>query len=236
MPEESYIFQRDKHKVVACSYNKHYKYSLNESVLDIVTGETAYWVGFIMADGCISYNRRWPNSMPRLRINLKTSDIDHLRKLKTFLEYGGTIALRDNNRYCSLEISSSRLVSALEQYGVRERKSHTASVIGLNHNRHFWRGLIDGDGTLYLSKSRYPQLCLCGSETILTQFVDYVKETFPTIQKIAIRNRASIKQLAIAGRNAVLLVSHFYKNSPVVLERKWRIAQTIMSLETNSAA
>lgn len=204
------------------------KYSLNESAFEVVTEESAYWVGFIMADGCISRDKS-PDSR-RLRINLKFSDANHLQRLRSFLQYEGQVATRDNGRYCSLEINSARLVASLRRYGVVERKSCTASVIHLNTNLHFWRGLIDGDGTLYLYKNMYPALSLCGSEAILTQFADYVKTNFPALKRLSIRECRSIKQVAVAGHMAIALTRHFYGGCSIALERKLQIANTVMSL------
>jgi hypothetical protein len=231
MLEVSCIQEKNQGRPTKSLLESNRKYRLNEAAFEVITDEAAYWLGFIMADGCISYEYRYSHpSSPRLRINLSPCDMGHLQKLKDFLGYEGIIALRDNGRYCALEITSSQLVESLAQYGVVERKSRTASVMELNNNLHFWRGLIDGDGTLYLSKYMYPSLSLCGSENILNQFVDYVKNNFPEIQKISIRKCASIKQLSIAGEKAITLTKHFYLNCPVALDRKWRKAEIIMNL------
>jgi hypothetical protein len=206
------------------------KYTLNEGAFEVITEESAYRIGFIMADGCISRDRT--SDCRRLRINLKTSDAHHLWRLRNFLQFEGPVAVRDNGRYCALEINSARLATSLRQYGVIEKKSRRASVIHLDTNVHFWRGMIDGDGTLYLSKNMYPTLSLCGSEIILGQFVAYVRTIFPSI-KISIRKRASIKQLAVAGQKAIILTRHFYGDCSIALDRKLQLAKTIMSLCPN---
>lgn len=215
-------------KVPRAFLTRRRRYSLNESVFEVVTEESAYWVGFIMADGCISRDKT--SDSRRLRVNLKTTDADHLRRLRSFLQYEGQVATRDNGRYCALEINSARLAASLRRYGVVERKSCGASVIHLNTNLHFWRGLIDGDGTLYLYKNMYPALSLCGSEAILNQFADYVKTNFPLIKRLSIRECRSIKQVAVAGRSAIALTRHFYGDCSIALERKLQIANTIMNL------
>jgi hypothetical protein len=44
--------------------------------------EAKYWLGFILADGCIAHDR--------LQINLSPNDIGHLEKFQSFLK-GGNI-------------------------------------------------------------------------------------------------------------------------------------------------
>lgn len=211
-------------------FTRRRKCSLNEGAFEVITEESAYWIGFIMADGCITRDRPDSSGWRRLKVNLKSSDVDHLRRLQSFLEYGGKVAMRDNNRYCSLEVNSARLTASLRKYGVIEQKSRRTSVNHLDNNLHFWRGMIDGDGTLYISKNMYPSLSLCGSETILNQFAAYVVKIFPSVNKPSIRKCAGIKQLAIAGQKAIALTHHFYSNCSVALDRKLQIARTIMSL------
>ena len=207
---------------------RHRKYSLNEAAFEVITEESAYWIGFIMADGCIVRDKA--ADCRRLRINLKSSDASHLQQLRKFLQYEGPVATRDNGRYCALEINSARLVSSLRRYGVIEKKSRRASVIHLDMNLHFWRGMIDGDGTLYISKNMYPALSLCGSEVILDQFAAYVSHSFPYMPELSIRSRSSIKQLAVAGQKAITLTRHFYGSCSIALNRKLQIAKLIMSL------
>lgn len=200
------------------------KYTVNEKAFDVVTDESAYWTGFIMADGCISYDRRGQNYAPRLRINLKTCDIGHLEKLRDFLKYNGIIALRDNDRYCSLEITSGYLVDSLKRFGITERKSRSTKIVGLNNNLHFWRGVIDGDGCLYRNKEGYRVLFLCGSEPLMNQYADYLVEQNLVRRRPSVRNIKIIKQVTVNGKEAAAAVYHFYANARVSLERKQAIA------------
>lgn len=64
--------------------NKNYKYSLNENFFqEINTEEKAYWLGFLMADGCILDQ---PQRSKRLTVALKEKDINILHKLNKSLE------------------------------------------------------------------------------------------------------------------------------------------------------
>src|ERR671939_420121 len=130
------------------------KCSLNESAFEAITEESAYWLGFLIADGCITRDKRLPNSQPRLKINLAHIDLPQLHKLRNFLDFGGKISICE--KYCSMAVSSRRIVKTLETYGVVARKSQrTAAHSLLECNRHFWRGVVDGDGGIYIKPGNY---------------------------------------------------------------------------------
>jgi len=129
----------------------HRKYVVNEEYFSkIATGEQAYWLGFITADGSIS-SSRWPS----LRIELKDSDEGHLLK---FARAVGTDAptRKTGQRCVAISVSSPRLVKDLADLGVTSRKSLVVEppldrLVGVEP--YYWRGLWDGDGTIH-KKSR----------------------------------------------------------------------------------
>ena len=45
----------------------------------------------------------------------------------------------------TIRFTSKRLAGKLIAFGVTHRKSLTAKVIGLEDDKHFWRGVLDGD-------------------------------------------------------------------------------------------
>jgi hypothetical protein len=58
------------------------KYSLDESVFDILTEKALYWIGFLMTDGWISKER---TGNPRIGLVLAEKDYGHLVKFSKFL-------------------------------------------------------------------------------------------------------------------------------------------------------
>jgi transposase-like protein len=54
-------------------------YPLNEHAFDVLTPAAEYWLGVLMADGCVSVDR------DRVVLSLKTSDRGHLELFKSFL-------------------------------------------------------------------------------------------------------------------------------------------------------
>ena len=124
-------------------------HTIDETVFDAITEQSAYWVGNLMADGNI-YTGKTGN--PRIALTLAERDREHLVKFRKFLNCSNRILLKISrlkgkiwNQY-TLRFSSKRIAEKLIEFGVTARKSLTAKVIGLEDNKHFWRGVIDGDG------------------------------------------------------------------------------------------
>lgn len=213
---------------------RHRKCSLNESAFETITEESAYWIGFLTADGCITQNKHRPNSQPMLKVNLGLSDLTQLQKLKSFLGYSGAITICA--KYCCLSVSSRRIVRDLEGYGVVLHKSRRTMAHGLlERNRHFWRGVVDGDGGIYIkAANNYPSLYLAGSEQLLRQFASYVLLAGLTKNLPTIRLCRSIMQLAVAGKQAVNIIEHLYYDIHISLDRKQALATAVIEARRTS--
>jgi hypothetical protein len=102
-----------------------------------------------MADGNI-YTGKTGN--PRIALTVAARDREHLAKFRRFLNCSNQILLKIAkvngkvwNQY-TLRFSSKKLADKLIGFGVTARKSLTAKAIGLEDNKHFWRGVLDVDG------------------------------------------------------------------------------------------
>ena len=74
-------------------------------------------------------------------------------------------------------MSSRRIVDDLGRHGVVPRKTLAGvpASDALAAHPDFWRGMIDGDGTVGLARGKYgPVLSLCGSPAIMAQFADFL--------------------------------------------------------------
>lgn len=109
-----------------------------------ITKESAYWIGFIAADGCV-------DDKGRVRIGLQKSDINHLRKFAKFIGSDHKIS-EDKEKRCDIEFTCREMVADLAQYGIVPRKSVTYHPGDLKiyekYLREFFRGWFDGDGTI----------------------------------------------------------------------------------------
>lgn len=200
-------------------------YPLWEEAFDKLTPESAYWLGFLMADGAIGGHDH------RILLALAVKDKEHLHKFRTFMRSMHPIVERGHvdkrsgkaHRYARIQFYSKRVEEALGRWGVTPRKSHTATALrGLDQNRDFWRGVVDGDGSLGLwlhgGGVRYPGLSLIGSEPLIRQFAAWTETTLSLSPSVEQQKRSFT--VSFCGANALKVVHALYDNACVALSRK----------------
>lgn len=207
--------------------------------------EAAYWVGMLMADGCVYYHTAGRGESHYLHLGLHAKDLSHIEKYKSFLraeqKIVHTSVLRKPVRdkppvrvdMCELRIGSRQLVADLAKYGVVPRKSKIAEVVGLENNRHFWRGVIDGDGNLRWTTNarlpdQHPRACLqvIGSKFLMSQFERYCNSIVGAAGK-AHRSRECWAFL-LNSNKAADMIAHLYMNCTTALDRKMALAHEIL--------
>lgn len=202
------------------------KYPVDETAFDSLTDDSAYWIGFILADGNVHTN----NGKHSLNITASVCDREHLHK---FCRFMGTIRPlceipNNGSPAVSVSISSAKLIESLARWGVHPRKSKTASVIEeLADNIHFWRGVIDGDGCLTWTKSpegyiRRPHLQLVGSYDVCSAFAAFSMKMFPNVP-IKVSPHKTIWEVRYTGPRAAKMATELYR-SGTFLDRKRPIA------------
>jgi hypothetical protein len=208
---------------------------VNENAFSEITPDSAYWIGFLMADGCVSHGS--------LILMLSGVDDGHVEKLKSFLGSEHKITrsfIGCSKKDCKrdhptsrLSIMNSKLIEDLAKYGVTERKTFTARARkDLVLNPHYVRGLIEGDGSLRTRqdfKAIHPDVGLTGSEFVCDQFLEFVKHVHPSCMAIKKKVR-NIYIVRLFGEPARSVVEAIYKDAPTYLDRKYKIAQEIMAL------
>ncbi|GAA4362088.1 hypothetical protein GCM10023185_29660 [Hymenobacter saemangeumensis] len=218
-----------------CASYSHRTKSLNEKAFKVLTPESAYWVGFLMADGCV----RWRTPLSaRVTLSLQAKDRKHIEKYRLFLGSSHSITLDASS--CKtrpnvqpkfmLSIASAEIARDLESYGVGPNKTISAQAKSreLVDSPHFWRGVVDGDGCIGEGTKGQAVLNLVGTKDLLTQFQAFVKRYCPKAAATP-RKQENIYQLALGHRQAEEIVSVLYRGALISLERKQKIAETILS-------
>ena len=192
----------------------------NEGAFDQLTPESAYWIGFFLADGCV---HRLRGKYPKVVLELGVEDRGHIEKFKRFIQTETPVNLSHLNAAARLEVTSEHLFGALKRYGVTERKSLTASVVPeLKHNRDFWRGVIDGDGNLgYNIGNACPHVGLVGTRAVVMAFKE-----FCGIEG-RVSDRGNISTIVYYSQNAASIARILYDETTLFLDRKKKLADSI---------
>jgi hypothetical protein len=191
---------------------------------DIDTEEKAYWLGFLTADGCVTRGKKSGDS-PRISLHLAEQDYGHLMKLKKALQASQMISV--NERSCSLTIYSSDMAADLARHGIRPNKTFSTkpAQIAIDFVRHYWRGVIDGDGDFAKSGD---SLKLVGDYDIVLAFQEFVLAYCPQVTA-NIRKRENIFTLSIRRQATRCMLQAMYGDATVSLDRKYRRAQEILT-------
>lgn len=200
------------------------RYQLNEHFFDYINSEVkAYWLGFLMADACIYRNE--------IILQLQAKDSEHVRKFAAAIETNKPVRIIPNgkNMAALIEVRSAIMVEALKKQGITARKSFTAIPPSLPNPlmKHFWRGMIDGDGSITHSGHR-PHLKLFGSYATCKAFAEWA--LLQLERQVNVHKHKTIYDVVIGCKPAILLLDRLYTNAKIYLERKYARAMTILEL------
>lgn len=211
------------------------KHSLDTGFFNRVDSEKkAYWLGFIVADGTVSTNGRW-----RLKVGLAARDTLHLESLRKDLSSTAKISLEERKLGTAAEFSvySKDLVESLNKYGVVPNKSAGMRLdlqnIPDELQRHFWRGVVDGDGSLgytYRRNIYEVSLRVVGGKDLIEQFLSWSRPVTGGIHGVS-KLSNKLYQTKIASKSGVdSIVKLLYTDAAVALPRKQEKAQEILQL------
>ncbi len=129
----------------------------------------------------------------------------------------------------TISVNSDRLVADLALHGVIPNKTHVATAASLQHDRHFWRGVIDGDGWLGTTLGRYPAIHAHGSWPLMEQFATFVRSV--TSSTVEARPHKSIARVALSGASAAAVIAILYDGANIALTRKLAKSQLILGTQ-----
>lgn len=236
-----YLYKNEGHSVekigeiynVSCSviyrvFREHsidtsqYRCDINENYFaKIDTREKAYWLGFILADGCVHKNN--------LIIGLQRGDYLHLKKFADDIGSSHKISIRDDG--VSICISNKKIVEDLKKYGVVPRKSLIVMPyldIAPEFEADLWRGWIDGDGSIGITRDGKIWFSFLGTMPVCNALKDWCLKYIDS--KAKVRKYSSVYTFSLSTSKAVPIIRVLYKDAPIYLTRKYERAMQILAL------
>lgn len=212
------------------------RYTLNHAAFAApLTPEAQYWVGMMMTDGFIM---RRKGCSPTAGIQLSQKDDAHIVAFGKFLGTDQTPTRFQPKRYAKsfnsgpasrIDVRSRQIVADLATYGVVQNKSHVAEARnGIELSPHFWRGCIDGDGSIAFHPTA-PYASLCGaSYKFMKQFSDFCISVAAGVRATVNESRPGFYNVRIGGGYAILLLRELYRDGTISLSRKEVAAKMIL--------
>lgn len=215
----------------------HYKtYPVKEDYFDIIdTEERAYWLGYIVADGCVHSGGK------RVSISSTGKDKAHLEKFKAAIESDAPLYPGRGSgpkKEYSVIVHSGAFWRSLFLLGVVPQKTWTVKPWQGPPElmRHYWRGVVDGDGwiTYQPDKGRYC-VGLCGNKAIVAGFHNFAREhtgnETKIVQYLKHKYTKPFFHIAYGSINATKkLAALLYEDTTVSLSRKMKLAEGLMSM------
>ena len=192
---------------------------INHNSFDSLTPESLYWIGFLYADGHVRKDKEYS-----IEFSLHKKDVNSVNGLKSFL--GSNRKILDgsgkNIDMKTLKVNSKRIHSRLKSLGFTSDKSHDAVPHDLVLNsRDFWRGVIDGDGGLYLhDTNKTNHAFICGTSATIIEYIRFVTENLGVQLKIPTK-APGVYRVSYYGEEALQIARLLYKNSKHHLDRKY---------------
>jgi len=195
---------------------------IDETAFDELNEHSIYWIGFLLADGNVCQSR----GSYLIQLALQKRDRNHIKNFRSFLHSQHAL-VKDRENY-RISFSSKHIFYRLGHYGVVPNKSKiTFAHKDVAGSRHFWRGVVDGDGSIYMSRDGCWNLSLVGSRSIVKQFVYFCQKL--TKHRQSVQKHKTIYSVRYSGKSAISVIDYLYSNSCVSLQRKALLAKKVQN-------
>jgi intein/homing endonuclease len=200
---------------------------MSSHFIELTNPNHAYMFGFIQADGHMSEDTR---NRGKVTIELKSSDEEILKTFASLIPYNLSITTRVRNTNFAQDYKSScltihsldfrnELLSLGIPYGKKSNVISTPSVAF--SKRDYFRGIIDGDGSLGITSRGLPFVSLVTlSEELANAYIEYIYEITGKAKTTSRNMRDDVYNIAIYKEDAQAFVSELYYDGCIALSRK----------------
>jgi len=215
---------------------------MKETVLTLENPFYAYLFGLIQTDGHLYQNSR---NRGRLSIELSKRGEEHLLELQKRLPFNSSISERTRktnfrSEYVSViwHVFDKRFREFLMVNGIPcGRKSNIISAPVCKYSKiEYFRGLIDGDGSLGLTAKGFPFLSfITASSEIVSEYLSFLKSITNKEKTTTQNKRDNVFNIAIYKEDAQKVVRTLYYENCLALPRKIQRAKAVLDWQRPAA-
>lgn len=221
---------------------------INHNYFSVIDDEhKAYWLGFLLADGSVRHNKE-KGECYTVSLQLKEDDAYILQELINDLESTRTVKfsyrVTDSKSWegkyigkphnmAYVNFNSKQLFLDLGKYGVVPNKTlkiNKLPNIPRHLMRHLIRGYFDGDGSVYLKKTRTrPMVSFYGTHEFIKSIGEFLQEEYDIkLKTITDQKEASVSFINYSSIEDIdKLYEIFYNESTIYLKRKKDIFDSV---------
>jgi len=196
----------------------------------------AYLFGFAQADGHLYEHSR---NRGKLRIEIGEKDAEILERFQKLLPFNSSIRrrVRTTNFGANYEsviwtVCDKRFRDCLKDWGFPVgKKSEIITTPRASYSPpDYFRGLIDGDGSLGLTASGFPFVSLVtSSPQIVGEYLNFIERVTGKSKTSLPNSRDKVYNIAIYKEDAQALVKRIYYKGCLALPRKKLKAETVLN-------
>ena len=202
--------------------------------MNIEKPEYSYLLGFLHADGHLSESGK---NKGKITTELHIRDKDICKKFKNLVPFYSSISYRtrDTNfktNYTSVTWSVCDLEfrKLLKFWGLTVGKKSDNIIQPVNVSEiDYYRGLIDGDGSLGFTAKGFPFVSLVvSSEFLKNTYLKFLELVTGKLKTSTPNKRDAVYNIAVYKEDAQALVKVLYYDGCIALNRKLRLAKKIL--------
>lgn len=189
----------------------------------IDTEHKAYYLGWLMADGCVSLSRGY-----YLKIAIQYRDRIMIERFLESIQADYKIhkRIQKGKPYAYVSIGCKQIVTALIKYGVVPHKSGNEIVPDIVPHLipHFFRGFFDGDGIVSDSQGkRSLRSGFIATENIIKAIQDIMGTNITYIHPKNTSEECHIYTFLWGKKDSLRFSNYIYRDATIWLERKREI-------------
>jgi len=209
--------------------------------LNLCQPKIAYMIGFIMSDGNLY---KQSGNKGKMSIEIQKQDAHILKEMASLVDCNYSIRERtrntnfkENYTTTSLKICDLGFRNELIRVGVPEGKKFDICDIPKVYYSEidFWRGIIDGDGSLGITSQNIPFISLItNSENLANSYIKFLEKYIGKKKTSTRNNRDKNFNIMITKEDAQFLVKILYYDDCICLERKLQKSKEVLDWERPS--
>lgn len=205
--------------------------------LDILNKEHAYIIGLLQSDGNLS---EYKKNKGKITLELNKKDKDILEKISTFFDCYVSITERCRNinikkyQYISNTVTLSIFdLNTRNQFKKYLPPSKKSDIIKKPENiieNDYWRGIIDGDGSLGFTKNGLPFISLVTcSDELSEQYINYLTNIIGYKKETSKNKRDNAYNIMVTNEDSQKIISQLYYDKCLSIDRKYETAKQILN-------